>query len=151
MKSGLCGSGQDRLLLILMVEGFVLGWTPTTQRAVEAAVVPPVDPFQGGQLDLFDAAPGPTPFDQFGLEQPVDGLGEGVIKAVPAAADRAGDAELGEPVGVAHGQILTAPVAVMNQLMKAAHPCPPAVSNATSGRSSVRMVEEAAQPTIIRE
>ena len=69
-------------------------------------MVPPVDPFQGGEFDLLDAAPGPTPFDQFGLEQPVDGLGERVIKAVPAAADRAGDAELGEPVGIANRQIL---------------------------------------------
>src|SRR5215216_4935869 len=89
-----------------MVCGFVLGWTPTAQRGVEATVVPPVHPFQGGEFDLLDAAPGPTPFDQFGVERPVDGLGERVIKAVPAAADRAGDAELGEPVGIANRQIL---------------------------------------------
>ena len=109
MKSGLCGSGQDRLLLILMVGGFVFGWTPTAQRGVEAAVVPPVDPFQGGQLDLLDAPSGFAAFDQLGLVEPIDGLGECVIEAVPAAADRAGDAELGEPVGVANRQILTAP------------------------------------------
>ena len=47
----------------LMVEGFVLGWTPTAQRGVEATVVPPVDPFQGGQLDLLDAPPGSAAFD----------------------------------------------------------------------------------------
>src|SRR5215207_7536542 len=82
-----------------MVERFVLGWTLTAQRGVETAVVPPVDPFQGGEFDLLDAAPGPAAFDS-------------------------GDAEFGEPVGVANRQILTAPVAVMNQLMKAAHPCP---------------------------
>jgi hypothetical protein len=91
VKSGLCGSGVDRLLVILMVCGFVLGWTPTAQRGVEAAVVPPVDPFQGGELDLLDGPPGPTPFDQLGLEQSVHGFGEGVIKAVPAAADRSGE------------------------------------------------------------
>ena len=55
MKSGLCGSSQDRLLLILMVDGLVFGWTPTAQRGVEATVVPPVDPFQGGEFDLLDA------------------------------------------------------------------------------------------------
>jgi hypothetical protein len=64
VKSGLCGSGQDRLLLILMVERFVFGWTHTAQRGVQAAVVPPVDPFQGGQLDLLDGAPGSAAFDQ---------------------------------------------------------------------------------------
>ena len=106
MKSGLCGTGQGWRLVILMVSGFVLGWAHTAQRGVEAAVVPPVNPLQSGQLDLLDAAPGSAAFDQLGLEQPIDCLGECVIKAVPAAADRADDAELGEPVGVAHRQIL---------------------------------------------
>src|SRR5215217_1080448 len=124
VKSGLCGTGPGWRLVILMVSGFVLGWAHTAQRGVEAAVVPPVNPLQSGQLDLLDAAPGSAAFDQLGLEQPIDCLGECVIKAVPAAADRADDAELGEPVGVAHRQILTAPVAVVNQLIEAAHSCP---------------------------
>src|SRR5918993_1459720 len=126
-----------------MVEGFVLGWTPTAQRIVEATVVPPIDPFQGGQLDLLDAPPGSAAFDQLGLEEPVDGFGECVIKAVSAAADQTGDDVFGEPVGVANRQILTAPIAVMNQLVEAAHPCPRCGLHATSGRSSVRMVAEA--------
>jgi len=63
VKSGLCGSEQDRLLLILMVGDFVFGWTATAQRGVEAAVVPPVDPFQGGEFDLLDGAPGSAAFD----------------------------------------------------------------------------------------
>jgi len=54
----------------------------------DAAVAPPLDPFQPGALDLLGAAPGSAAFDQFGLEQPVDGLGEGVIEAVPAAATK---------------------------------------------------------------
>ena len=46
---------------------------------VEAAVVEPVDPFGGGQLDLLDRPPGLAGFDQLGLVQPVDGLGQGVV------------------------------------------------------------------------
>ena len=151
MKSGLCGTDQRRLLLILMVDGLVFGWTSTGQRGVEAAVVPPIDPFQGGKFDLLNAPPWPAPLDQFGFEQAVHRLGQGIIEAVAAAADRTGNTELGKPVVVTNRQILTAPIAVVNQLVEAARPCPRRVSSATSGRSSVRIVAEAAQPTIIRE
>ena len=35
---------------------------------VEPAVVEPVDPFGGGELDLFRGPPGPAGFDELGLE-----------------------------------------------------------------------------------
>ena len=48
--------------------------------AVEALVVVPVHPAQGGQFDVVDAAPGAPggAADQFGLVEADDGLGEGV-------------------------------------------------------------------------
>jgi hypothetical protein len=41
---------------------------------VEALVVPPPHPFQGGQLDLLDDAPWPVGSDEFGFVEPVHGL-----------------------------------------------------------------------------
>jgi hypothetical protein len=38
----------------------------------------PVDPLEGGPFDRFERTPGPETADHLGLEQPDDGLGEGV-------------------------------------------------------------------------
>jgi hypothetical protein len=46
---------------------------------VEALVVESVDPFGGGELDVVDGAPGPAAADRLGLEESVDGLGQGVV------------------------------------------------------------------------
>ena len=54
----------------------------------EAAVVEPVDPFEGGELEVVEAAPGAAVADELGLVEPVDGLGEGVVVAVASRADR---------------------------------------------------------------
>ena len=43
------------------VERFLeLCWRDVAQVAVEAVVVVPVDPGQGGELDILDALPGPS-------------------------------------------------------------------------------------------
>jgi hypothetical protein len=55
------------------------------ELAVEALVVPPPHPFQGGQLDLLDGTPRTAASDQLGFEQAVDGLGQGIVERV---ADR---------------------------------------------------------------
>jgi hypothetical protein len=72
----------------------------------EPAVVEPVDPLQGGVLDLVKAFPGATPADQLGLVQPDDGLGQGVVIGVADRANRGDRAGLGEPLGVADRQVL---------------------------------------------
>ncbi len=36
-----------------------IGWRDTSDAAEQAAVVVPVDPFQGGELDVVEAAPEP--------------------------------------------------------------------------------------------
>ena len=72
----MAGLGEDGLVTV--VGGFELGGWDITASLVEAAVVEPVEVFEGGDLDLFDGAPGSARLDQFGLEQPDDRLGEGV-------------------------------------------------------------------------
>jgi hypothetical protein len=66
---------------------------------VETSVIEPVDPFQGGDLDVVDGAPRPSAFDQFGLVEAVDRLGQGVGVAVTGGSDRGVDPRLGEPFG----------------------------------------------------
>jgi hypothetical protein len=67
-------------------------------------VIEPVDPLQGGVLDLVDAPPGATPADQLGLVQADDRLGQRVVVGVAAGADRGDRAGLGEAFGVADGE-----------------------------------------------
>jgi hypothetical protein len=70
------------LLVLTVVDGFVFcGWD-VAERAVQAALVPPLDPCQGGQLDLFGGPPGAVAADPLRLVQPVDRLGERVVVAV---------------------------------------------------------------------
>jgi hypothetical protein len=49
---------------------------------VQSAVVEPVDPFQGGQLDVVQALPRSEPADQLGLVQAVEGLRGRVVVGV---------------------------------------------------------------------
>jgi hypothetical protein len=44
----------------------------------------PVDPFQGGELDVVEAAPGAAVVDQFGFEQADLGFGQGVVHGADA-------------------------------------------------------------------
>ena len=88
-----------------MVGGLELGRWDVADRLQQPAVVEPVDPLQGGVLDLIDAFPGAAPADQLGLVQADDGLGQGVVVGISARADRGDRAGLGEAVGVADSQI----------------------------------------------
>ncbi len=54
-----------RLLLAGVADGFE-----------QAAVVEPVDPFEGGILHGFEAAPWASPVDEFGIVEAVDRLGQ---------------------------------------------------------------------------
>jgi hypothetical protein len=69
-------------------------------------MVEPVHPFQGRELDGVEVLPRPTPMDDLGLVEPVDGLGERVVIAVADAADRGLDARFRQPLGVANGDVL---------------------------------------------
>jgi hypothetical protein len=49
----------------------------------EASVAEPVDPFEGGELEVIEAAPWSLVADESGLVEPVDRLGERVVVALP--------------------------------------------------------------------
>jgi hypothetical protein len=95
-------------VLLSLVCGLELCRWDIADGLQETAVVEPVDPFQGGVLDLVDALPGAAPADQLGLVQADDRLGQGVVVGVAAGADRGDRPSLGEALGVADRQILAA-------------------------------------------
>jgi hypothetical protein len=66
------------LFELTVVEGLVFCRWDVVERAVQAVLVPPLHPLEGGQLDLLSGAPGAARADQFGLVQPVDRLVERV-------------------------------------------------------------------------
>ncbi len=69
-------------------------------------MVEPSHPFERRDLEGLSALPGCSAMDQFGLIQPVNGLGQRVVVAVAAAADRRLDPRLGESFGVPTRDVL---------------------------------------------
>jgi hypothetical protein len=132
------------------VGGLELRWREVADRFQQAPMVEPVNQFQGGVLDLVDALPRATPADQLGLVQPDDGLDQRVVERVAAGTDRRRRPGLGQPLGVADGQVLAAPVRVMYQAIQPVLPAPDAISGASNARST-RSSPGACQPTMNRE
>src|SRR3954449_9157123 len=110
-----CLGGDRGHLKLGIVGGLGLGGRDVPDRLEEAAVVEPVDPFEGGELDRFEAAPGAAPMDQLGFVEAVDGFGEGVIVAITDAANRRLDARRGKPLGILDRDVLHTAIAVMDE------------------------------------
>ena len=102
-------SGGVAGILPSVVGGLELGWWEMADGLQEPAVVEPVDPRQGGVLDLIKTLPGATPADQLGLVQADDRLGQRIVERVATRADRAGRAGVGQPLGVADRQLVAGP------------------------------------------
>ena len=64
--------------------GFELGGWDAAVVFEEATVVEPVDPLEGGEFEVVEAAPWSLVADEFGLVEPVDRLGERVIERITA-------------------------------------------------------------------
>ena len=78
-------SGGDlQLLQGCVVGGFGFRRRDVADRLQEPAVVEPVDPFEGGQLDGLERAPRAFAPDDLGLVEAVDGLVAGVFVAAGA-------------------------------------------------------------------
>src|SRR3954463_15238747 len=86
--------------------GLGFGGRDVSDWPEETAVVEPIDPFEGGELDRFKAAPGAAPVDHLGFVEAVDGFGEGIVVAVPDTAHRRLDARRGKPLGILDRKIL---------------------------------------------
>ena len=68
--------------MLTVVDQFVFRWCEVVAGAVQASVVVPVDPFQGGEFDVVEAAPRAPVVDQFGLKQADFGFGQSVVQRV---------------------------------------------------------------------
>src|SRR6478609_8585104 len=82
-------------------------WRNVSAVLVEPSVIEPIDPFGGGILDLLDGPPRAPVFDQLGLVQTVDRLGERIIERIPNATNRSRDASLGQVLREPHRRVLT--------------------------------------------
>jgi hypothetical protein len=90
----LCESARDGLLSELMVVVCLsFGQRDIPERLHEPVIVELGYPFQGGQFDLLRGFPRTAPVGQFGLVQPVDGLGQRIAIAVAATHMRDSFAE----------------------------------------------------------
>jgi len=84
------GQGRTGDLGIVARLGF--GGRDVADGLEEAPMVEPVHPFEGSELHRLSMAPGATPVDHLGLEQPDDRLGQGIVVAVADTADGGLDA-----------------------------------------------------------
>ena len=69
----------DRNLVLIVVDGLVLGRWAIATGGMKPPMIEPVDVLQGGQLELVEVTPGPVSFYQLGLVQAVYRLGERVV------------------------------------------------------------------------
>ena len=67
-------------LVVSVVGRLQFGRGDVAAVLVRSAMVEPVDPFGGGELDLVRGAPRSAGFDELGLVEPVDRFGQGVIE-----------------------------------------------------------------------
>ena len=63
------------LVELRIIARFGFGRRNVSDRLQQSLVVEPVDPFERGELDLFETAPWPAPPDHLGFVKPVDRLG----------------------------------------------------------------------------
>src|SRR6476469_5676461 len=89
---------------IILLFGF--GRRDVADGLQQATMVEPVDPFERGVLDRFEAAPRSTPVNHLGLVEAVDRLGQSVVVAVADAADRWLYPGFGEALGVLDRHVL---------------------------------------------
>src|ERR1700730_12217803 len=83
--------------------------------AVEALLVVPMDPAGGRQLELLERPPRTLLANELSLVETVDRLRQSVVVGVAARTDRTHRAGVGEPLGVADGDVLDPAVGVVNQ------------------------------------
>src|SRR5262252_617317 len=116
--AGRLASSGNLGLRLLPPPALELGRRPVVGCTMETLVVPPVDPFAGRKLDMLGRSPGPATVDQLRLVEPMDRLRDGIVEAVPLGAHRTDGACLRQPVRVANGQVLHAPVGMVDEALE---------------------------------
>ena len=94
------------LVTARIVARFGLGRRDISDRLQQSSMIEPVDPFEGGELDGFETAPGPASMDDLGLVEAVDRLCERVVVAVANAADGRDEARLDQAIRVLDRYVL---------------------------------------------
>src|SRR6185436_43834 len=98
-----------------MVAVFEVGWREVAEGGVAAsAVVEGLDVLEDGGPGLLAGAPG-LAVDQLGLKGGEEALGDGVVPAGAGAADALADLLVRQAGGVGVGEVLRAPVGVVDQ------------------------------------
>ena len=76
----------------------------------QAAVIEPVDPFEGGVFNGIDGFPRAFPPDDFGLVESIDGFRQSVVIAVTNTAHRRLKTCLGQTLRIPYTDILAATI-----------------------------------------
>ena len=71
---------HSELFNLCIEMGLCFGGRDVSNRLEQAAVVEPVDPFEGCELDRFETAPRPAPRDDLGLEEADHRFGQRVAE-----------------------------------------------------------------------
>ena len=96
-------------LNLIIIACFGLCGRDVADGLEQAAVVKPLDPFQGRKLDFLQRAPRASSADHLRFVEAVDALGQGVAVAVADAADGGFDACFGQALGVANRDLSWTP------------------------------------------
>jgi hypothetical protein len=79
------------------------------------AIVEPVYPLEGCELDSFEVAPRPSSVNDLGFVEAIDRLGQRVVVRVADAAYGRFDPGFSETLGVLDRNILAAPIAMVDE------------------------------------
>src|SRR5690606_17588462 len=91
------------------------GWRGVANGLQKPSMVEPVDPFQGGEFNRFEAVPRSAPVDYLGLVKAVDRFGESVVIGIANGADGRLNACLRQPLGILDRHVLHAAIRIVDQ------------------------------------
>src|SRR5690606_5929311 len=103
-------------VVLIVVDGLVLGRGAVTTGGVKPTMVKPVDIFQGGKFELIEATARTVTFHQLSLVQHVHRLAERVVIRISFTTNGNRHTRLDETFGVANRQVLTAPIRMVYEL-----------------------------------
>lgn len=96
---------------VILLLGF--GWRDVADGLQKSSMVEPVDAFQGGELNRFEAPPWPAPMNDLGLVETVDRFGERVVVRVADTSDGRLDPGFRQSLRILDRHVLNAPVRVV--------------------------------------
>jgi len=108
----LCESGHRGLLIVARL---VFCRRHVADRLEQPAMIKPVDPVERGKFDRLEMPPRAESSNDLGLKRPMIDSASALSYESPRLPTEWGDPGVGEPVGVAHRQVLRPAVTVMDE------------------------------------